>query len=222
MGDKRINSTTNEDENINSVRLTNITKKMSGNENVMRLLDIIFKQLEARVGKFARVIILEEAKRVFEEEDTIGFLQLINQAEHRNLAFYLDGYYFHGRTIGARLALLQHHGHIGNLYTCAPGVCDDCENYTVTLNEYEEELRNNAIRRAREAIHEHSYSHKHRNYKNESERNSEPDDHFFIIPKATLIKEFSDSKLRKVPSRLIKPFIDSLPLLFDVEPALFG
>ena len=175
MGDKRINSATNEDESINSVRLTNITKKMPGNENVMRHLDIIFKQLEARVGKFAKVLIFEEAKRGVEEEDTIGFLQLVNQAEHRNLAFYLDGYYFHGRTIGARLALLQHHGHIGNLYTCAPGVCDDCENYTLTFNEYEEELRNSAIRRAREAIQVHSYSHKHRNYKSESERNSEPD-----------------------------------------------
>lgn len=60
------------------------------------------------------------------------------------------------------MAQVQHFGHIGNLFTCAPGKCDDCENYTVTLNEYEEDLRQGAIKRAKDAIQVHIYSSKRR------------------------------------------------------------
>ena len=54
MESKRGETAANEDENINSVRLTNIMKNMPNKDNVMRHLDIIFKQLEKRVGPFAR------------------------------------------------------------------------------------------------------------------------------------------------------------------------
>ena len=159
----------NEEDKINSVRLSNIMKIMPNNDNVMRHLDIIFKQLEECVGLFARVIIFEEAKRGIIEDDTIGFVQLVNQAEHRNLAFYLNGYQFHGRVIGARLAYLQHYGHIGNLYTSSPGNCNECEKYLIFLNEYEEDLQRSAIQRARDSIQIHVYASKRRAANNVSE-----------------------------------------------------
>lgn len=80
----------NEEVDTNSVRLANIMKIMPNNENVMRHLDIIFKQLEVRVGSFARIVIFEEAKKGIVEDDTIGFVQLVDQREHRNLAIFMD------------------------------------------------------------------------------------------------------------------------------------
>ncbi len=49
-----------------------------------------------------------------------------------------------------------------------------------------------------------------------------PKDHFLNMPKATAMKEFNDNKFLNVSSRFIRPFIDSFPLLFDVNPALLG
>ena len=133
---------------------------------------------------------------------------MVDQREHRNLAFYLQGYHFHGREIGARLANLQHYGHIGNLYTCSPGECEECEKYTVNLQEYEEDLQRRAIQRAREAIQIHTYAS--RRYNNASKNlidfeNEEAIDTStitksigrLIINQQTPIKELNDENTKE-------------------------
>ena len=134
-------------EEFNCVRIQHILKAMPDGKNVMHHLDSIFNQVSVHVGPFARVTIFKTAKKTVIENDTIGFVQLQDSSQHRNLALYLDGYNFHGKQLAAQLANFEF-THIGELYSTSPVKCNECDRYTEDLDEYWYDIQMKAVERA--------------------------------------------------------------------------
>ena len=74
-------------------------------------------------------------------------MQLKDHTQHRNLAFYLDGFDFHGKTLAAQLANFDF-AYIEDLYTPSPIECSECEHYLKHLDDYLLAIQVNAVENA--------------------------------------------------------------------------
>jgi hypothetical protein len=81
----------------NCVRISHIPKKILSGGHLMRHLDSILHQLFDKVGIISNVVILENAKEGFEEDDTVGFIKPRDLSKLEYLAFAFNNYYFHGK-----------------------------------------------------------------------------------------------------------------------------
>ena len=91
----------------NCVRVSHIIKNV-GRENVARHIDYLLDQAASTIGPVAYCYIYKHANTENENEnDTLGHIMLKNPQYHKQLAFMLNGFNFHGKTLLA--ALSYHH-----------------------------------------------------------------------------------------------------------------
>ena len=133
----------------NCVRVQHIVKDVGMGEKVARHFDNILDQVSTRVGQFAHVLILKNAKpHQPNEKDTIGFLQLKDQSRHRELAFLLKDYCFHGKYLDVQLASFNFPS-IDDDYLIRPVNCRYCNYYLEDLHQHEQQVMNEALEAAK-------------------------------------------------------------------------
>ena len=140
------------DGSVNCVRVQHISKNVGAGEKVARHFDNILNQISKRVGPYAYVSIFKSAKlKQPNESDTIGFIQLKNPDKHRELAFLLKEYSFHGKCLDTQLAYFEFHG-IDDDYMPRPVDCRHCNYYSEDLKKWEDDLMQRALEQARKSI----------------------------------------------------------------------
>jgi hypothetical protein len=114
--------------------------------NVGRHLDNILIQISKRVGPIARVMIFQHGKKQPDpsDNDTVGFIQLQDHTKHMELAYLLNNYNFHGKSLKAKLANFRF-DNIDDNYYPREVECPQCANYTNHLQVYEENVKSLAI-----------------------------------------------------------------------------
>ena len=136
----------------NCVRVQHIVKDVGTGEKLARHFDNILEQISSRVGQFSYVYIFKEAKEAQNNErDTIGFLQLKDFSKHRDLAFLLKDYCFHGKCLDTQLAYFRF-GSIDDDYVFRPVDCRHCNYYLVDLEKHENQLMREALESAKQKI----------------------------------------------------------------------
>ena len=137
---------------LNCVRVQHIVKHVGYGEKVARHFDNVLEQISTRVGPFTYVTIFKTAKvDKPDERDTIGFIQLKNPHNHRELAFMLKEYCFHGKCLDAQLASFEFQS-IDDEYKPRPVDCRHCNYYLKDLAVWEASLMKTALRTARKDI----------------------------------------------------------------------
>jgi hypothetical protein len=130
----------------NCVRISHVLKRMPDNQNVMRQIDSILQQLKYRIGPISAVFFPNNTKHGFIEDDTIGFIKPKNKDKLRDLVFSFNSYNFHGKALLACLATFTF-VHIDDHYAPFPIKCKNCDDYLKDLEEYENKIFRETIRR---------------------------------------------------------------------------
>ena len=118
-----------------------------GNENVVRHIDFLLAQAECIIGKVAYCHIYKFAKSNGNQNiDTLGHIMLENHRNHKQLAFMLNGFNFHGQNL---LAVLCHHrfSSIDDEYIPIPikQKCSYCNKFEQFVVEKVENIKQEAI-----------------------------------------------------------------------------
>ena len=129
----------------NCVRLCNIKKNVDRYNNMQRHLDNVLYQISKFVGEFNYVFIYRCARAEKPHEtDTIGHLQLKDNTKHRELAYRLNEYPFHGYKLVASIAY-HHFASIDDEYYIRPVNCTECNDYSRWFRRHEEQVIEDAI-----------------------------------------------------------------------------
>ena len=126
----------------NCVRVTHLQKM----DELCRHFDTVLQQIEARTGPVARRNILIEPRRPPrpDDDDTIVFIQLVDQTKHDMLIYMLNDYRFHSKYLKAEYA--TYNFRILEDFRPFAIKCHSCSNYGDKLIEREEHLKEWAIR----------------------------------------------------------------------------
>jgi hypothetical protein len=126
----------------NCVKVSHILKI----DNVNRHVDTILHQIIKRVGNIKRCIIFQHARTPpnTQDQDTVGFIQLVNENKLAELAYMVNNYDFHGKYLKAQLVQFRFDS-MDEEYLPKTTKCGQCEAYTQQLAVYEHNLKMRAI-----------------------------------------------------------------------------
>ena len=141
-------------EQFNCVRVSHIIKNV-GRENVVRHIDDLLIQAKEIIGEVAYCYIYRNAQSNNDDNiDTLGHIMLKNPQNHKQLAFMLNGFNFHGRNL---LAALSYHyfSSIDDDYYPRPlkHVCNYCNRFEDFVVQKENKIKQDAIDRSIRNVH---------------------------------------------------------------------
>ena len=131
--------------------------KNVGRETVVRHIDYLLQQAQCIIGEVAYCYIYKSAKSNSDDEtDTLGHVMLKNPKNHKQLAFMLNGFNFHGRKL---LAALSYHyfSSIDDEYVPRPikQSCGSCNKFENFVMDKEDRIKQEAIDRSIQNVHVH-------------------------------------------------------------------